>query len=278
MLCSLRELILSLVSFDRNAPTRVQPTHTFESHTSQAASNPTVRHHHYPPSASPSIRSAFEAGHREVGVVSWPGKIKSAVTSHVLASSLDYVPTILHLAGIELPADRTFDGKDLGSVLFADDPAAIGPAGHHKELFISWNGQAYIDGSAGATGLFEKIRLPGLSAMFKIGYGAQCCRGANGDANTPYNSTCSSHGGALAPSPTWLAVPLLFNLTIDVAESNPLEPGSDAHTAAWARVNESQAVMLASLRADRISTVLDRQVGKKLCCNPANVVCRCEEE
>lgn len=227
--------------------------------------------------------SSWEAGHREVGVVSWPGKIKSSVVSHVLASSLDYVPTILQLAGVELPTDRAFDGKNLGPVLFAENPAAIGPSGHHQQLFISWNGEAYPEwGSAarllGPTGLFEKIRLPGLSAMFKVGYGAQCCRGVNGDANTPYNSTCSSHGGALAPSPAWLAVPLLFNLTVDVAESTPLEPGSDAHTAAWARVNESQAAMLASLRADKISTVLDRRVGEKLCCNPANVVCRCEEK
>jgi hypothetical protein len=71
-------------------------------------------------------------------------------------------------------------------------------------------------------GLFEKIRLPGLSAMYKVGYGAQCCRGANGDANTPYNKTCTGTNGALAPHATWLNVPLLFNMSVDVVRCSIL--------------------------------------------------------
>lgn len=231
--------------------------------------------------------SSWEAGHREVGVVSWPGTIKGSVVSHVLASSLDIVPTVAKLAGVTLPTDRVFDGKDLGPVLFSENPGAFGPDGHHAALFISWNGKAYPGSQSNwhkskpgdsiePTGLFEKVRLPRLSAMFKVGYGSQCCRGPNGDANTPYNSTCGK-GGALAPDSTWLDVPLLFNLSVDVAESTPLVFGTPEHTAAWRMVTETQTAMLASLAADRTTTAHDSK-GEKLCCNTKNVVCRCSEE
>lgn len=107
-------------------------------------------------------------------------------------------------------------------------------AGHHKSLFLSWDAKSYPESvqhwskdqkpsnSHAPTGLFEKIRLPGLSLMYKVGYGPQCCRGSNGDANTPYNSTCSGKDGALSPHATWLNVPLIFNMSVDVAESTPL--------------------------------------------------------
>jgi hypothetical protein len=231
--------------------------------------------------------SSWEAGHREVGVVSWPGRVKSSVVSHVLASSLDIVPTVLHLAGLPLPTDRVLDGKDLGPIIFAEDPGSFGPAAHHSSLFISWNGKSYPESVKNwnkqkpgnnllPTGLFEKIRLPGLSAMYKIGYGPQCCRGANGDANTPFNKTCNA-GGALAPHTYWQDVPLLFDMTVDVAESTPMVFGTPKHTAAWKLVNETQTAMLASLKADKTTKATDHK-GAKLCCNPNNVVCRCKEE
>jgi arylsulfatase A-like enzyme len=47
--------------------------------------------------------------HREVGVFRWLGHIRPGVTD-VLGSTLDITPSVLHLAGIALPTDRTFDG------------------------------------------------------------------------------------------------------------------------------------------------------------------------
>ena len=89
-------------------------------------------------------RTAWEAGHREVGVISWPGKVKAGAVTHVLASALDFVPTVLELAGVPLPTDRVFDGKDLGHVIFSDDPGAASVDAHHKFLFHSVGGQAYV--------------------------------------------------------------------------------------------------------------------------------------
>lgn len=111
----------------------------------------------------------------------------------------------------------------------------------------------------------------------QVGYMAQCCRGANGDANTPYNATCAI-GGALGYLPTWLDAPLLFDLTVDVAQSTPLKLGTAAHTAAWRAVNASVAAMHTSLMNDKHSTADYHSRGAKICCNPDNVVCRCTEK
>jgi hypothetical protein len=123
--------------------------------------------------------TAWEGGHREVGVVSWPGKVRAGAVSHVLASALDYVPTVLALAGVPLPKDRTFDGLDLAPIIFAEDPSAAHADAHHTSLFFSVGGEAYLNSvpnwnkttpgnNPDPTGLFQAIRLPGLSAMYKV--------------------------------------------------------------------------------------------------------------
>jgi len=231
--------------------------------------------------------TSWEGGHREVGVVSWPGRVKPGAVSHVLASSLDIVPTVLALAAVPLPTSRHFDGLDLAPIIFADDPAAAPIGAHHESLFFSVGGEDFLTSrwnfkhdhpgeNSVATGLFQAIRLPGLSAMYYVGYTPQCCRGANGDANTPYNKSCSA-GGSLGPHPTWLNVPLLFNLTTDVAQSTPLVFGTPEHTAAWRLVNASMWAMVASLEQDTRSHADYGKKGPKICCNPNNVVCRCTE-
>lgn len=109
-----------------------------------------------------------------------------------------------------------------------------------------------------------------------MGYKPQCCRGANGDANTPYNQTCAQ-GGALGFHPTWLDVPLLFNLTIDVAQSTPLVFGTTEHTDAWEAVSGAMTAMLTSLQTDNTKSTPIYKGGPKICCNETNVVCRCTE-
>lgn len=59
----------------------------------------------------------FEGGMREPAIFWWPGKIKPTV-SHQTASTLDIFPTVMKLAGIDIPNDRIYDGQDLGPVMF----------------------------------------------------------------------------------------------------------------------------------------------------------------
>jgi arylsulfatase A-like enzyme len=58
---------------------------------------------------SSSKCTLFEAGHREVGIFRWLGTIQPGVTS-VIASSMDYMPTIAGLAGLKLPTHSATTG------------------------------------------------------------------------------------------------------------------------------------------------------------------------
>lgn len=59
----------------------------------------------------------YEGGIREALAVRWPGTIPKGVRSGVRVSSIDFFPTIVELAGLELPADRAIDGRDLAALL-----------------------------------------------------------------------------------------------------------------------------------------------------------------
>jgi len=59
----------------------------------------------------------YEGGTRVPAIVSWPGKLKTGVTSDQYYSSIDYLPTFCELAGIsKLPAK--VDGKSIAPLLF----------------------------------------------------------------------------------------------------------------------------------------------------------------
>lgn len=61
--------------------------------------------------------SYYEGGIRVPMIASWKGEIEGGTTS-VPVSNLDFYPTILELAGIEKPADKTLDGTSLLPVIF----------------------------------------------------------------------------------------------------------------------------------------------------------------
>jgi arylsulfatase A-like enzyme len=62
--------------------------------------------------------STWEGGHRVVGAARWTGRIPAGSVSDALVSTLDFLPTIAHLAGVDLHSDRYYDGINLGPVLF----------------------------------------------------------------------------------------------------------------------------------------------------------------
>ena len=55
----------------------------------------------------------------------WPGHLNGNSRCDELASTLDLLPTIAHLAGAEMPADRVIDGKDISNLL--KDPGSNSP-------------------------------------------------------------------------------------------------------------------------------------------------------
>ncbi|QGY47213.1 sulfatase-like hydrolase/transferase [Maribellus comscasis] len=62
----------------------------------------------------------FEGGMREPTVFWWPGKIEHRIVMDI-GSTLDLLPTICSLTGIELDKDRIYDGFDLSPVLFSGE-------------------------------------------------------------------------------------------------------------------------------------------------------------
>jgi arylsulfatase A-like enzyme len=62
--------------------------------------------------------STWEGGVREPFLARWPGKIPAGATHTGYAVAMDVFPTLLTAAGGKLPADREYDGQDLGGVLF----------------------------------------------------------------------------------------------------------------------------------------------------------------
>ena len=64
----------------------------------------------------------WEGGYREPTLMRWTGKIPAGTECDKLASTLDILPTVAKLIGAELP-DHKIDGKDIGPLMFADEPA-----------------------------------------------------------------------------------------------------------------------------------------------------------
>jgi arylsulfatase A len=64
--------------------------------------------------------STWEGGHRVAGIISWPSGIKGNRNEQTPVSTLDIVPTIFAIVGVELPKDRTIDGRDIRPLLMPE--------------------------------------------------------------------------------------------------------------------------------------------------------------
>lgn len=76
------------------------------------------------PSSSPKFRglkgSVYEGGHRVPAIAWWPGKIPAEKTSDELLISLDIMPTLLSLAGVNHDT-LMLDGRDFSPVLLRQE-------------------------------------------------------------------------------------------------------------------------------------------------------------
>ncbi|MDH3583674.1 MAG: sulfatase-like hydrolase/transferase [Phycisphaerae bacterium] len=69
--------------------------------------------------------SLWEGGHRVPAVAWWPGRIKRRSTSAELCMGMDLMPTMLDLAGVSAPRERSLDGVSLLPVMLQG--AKLGP-------------------------------------------------------------------------------------------------------------------------------------------------------
>ncbi len=141
--------------------------------------------------------STMEGGFRVPAIIRWKGEYSKG-TCNTLLSSMDLFPTIAALAGAKLPEDRTFDGKDINSILKSGEGQSP-----HQYLYY-YNGanlQAVRKGK-------WKLHLPRTAddqPWWSKNLVGQPFKGSN-LKNIPCN-------GLVA-----LEIPLLFNLDTDMGE------------------------------------------------------------
>ena len=197
-----------------------------------------------------------EGGHRVVGIASWQGTIPGGRVTAALASTLDFLPTIAALAGAPLPAGRVFDGVDLTPLLTGEADTA------HTTLFHP------LSGSCGVGPLKAQRWMTGGHAyklMWKTGGALGCMdRPAPGTQGV---DTCTDHDP-----------PLLFDLSVDPAEADPIDtakpPGA---TVLETMVSQLQAVELSiNTTARSVANYRGGPAGKDAnCCNSSHIECRC---
>lgn len=62
--------------------------------------------------------STWEGGVRVPTIARWPGKIAAGSICDTVAGTIDMLPTVVALAGGELPAEPVIDGRDISPLLF----------------------------------------------------------------------------------------------------------------------------------------------------------------
>jgi arylsulfatase A len=70
--------------------------------------------------------SPMEGGNRVPMIVSWKGTLPEGLTSTGISSVMDFLPTIAHIADVDLPQDRIIDGKNIYE-LFSNPEEAESP-------------------------------------------------------------------------------------------------------------------------------------------------------
>lgn len=64
-----------------------------------------------------AIRDAYEGGIRVPFIARWPGRLPAGRVVNTPAIAYDVFPTLVHLAGGQLPGDRAYDGQDIWPIL-----------------------------------------------------------------------------------------------------------------------------------------------------------------
>merc|ERR1711865_490140 len=106
--------------------------------------------------------STWEGGIREPAFAYWKGQVTPFTRTAEVVSSLDLFPTLSKLAGLELPADRVFDGKDMSDVLLND-------AGKSKHEYL------FFYGGCGPKGKPSSVRHGKWKAHWCTGPGLSGC-------------------------------------------------------------------------------------------------------
>ena len=165
--------------------------------------------------------STWEGGLRASTIAWWPGRIAAGSTSDVMMSEIDVLPTVVRLAGGEVPNDRKIDGLDIWPVLSGQSKASP----HEALYYFLWH-------------QLEAVR----SGPWKLAIATQS------DKDSEHEGTSSdgtkSKPGVAASSET----PRLYNLDQDISETTDV---AAQHPEVVKRLQELIATMDADLGIEK---------------------------
>lgn len=188
-------------------------------------------------------------------IVSWPSHLPKGIEISEPTNSFDIFPTLLEIAGAEIPNDRVIDGKTLIPLLTQQSNISS------HEIMIH-----YCAKSIHAVRYRPRKGKEIYKAHFftpKFTPGTEGCFG---------ESLCSCYGSSvIAHEP-----PLLFDLTHDPGESFPLEPDSNQYKQVMDVINK--AVEEHNKSVVEVPAELDSYLPsprRQVCCHPP--WCSCKE-
>jgi arylsulfatase A-like enzyme len=184
--------------------------------------------------------TTWEGGQRVMGLAHWPGHISPRV-SNATVSSLDYLPTILALAGVPLPADRSFDGVDLAPLLF-------GGADKVRDFL-------FMSDTIDKRGNVTSVRYLNYKAY----------------SRTYSQDSCKESSAPAVDHPDYL----VFDLDADPSESTPIRPPQAVLDAIYAAHAAKLLDIETTMRGNTSYATGATMIGSAPCCNASNIQCRC---
>nr|XP_034972250.1 steryl-sulfatase isoform X2 [Zootoca vivipara] len=206
--------------------------------------------------------TSWEGGIRVPGLLRWPGVFKPGTHIDEPTSNMDIFPTIVKLAGASLPSDRIIDGHDLMPLL-----RGIALRSKHEFLFHYCN--AYLNAVRWHPGNSKSIWK---AFFFTPNFSPRDSNGCHDD------HVCFCYGNHV----TYHDPPLLFELSKDPEEKNPLTPETESHFHEIIQVIQ-QAVSnhTKSLAAVPNQLSLENMLWKpwlQPCCSSFLQFCYCDHE
>ncbi|XP_039698379.1 arylsulfatase L isoform X2 [Pteropus medius] len=148
----------------------------------------------------------WEGGIRVPGIVRWPGVLPAGRVIHEPTSLMDIFPTVVELAGGQVPQDRVIDGRGLL-------PLLLGTVPHSDHEFLLH----YCETSLHAARWHQRH----TGAVWKVHYVTPALRAGAGACYGRGVCPCSGDG-VVRHDP-----PLLFELSRDPAEAHALTPDTE---------------------------------------------------
>uniref|UniRef100_A0A8C9EDJ5 Steroid sulfatase n=1 Tax=Phocoena sinus TaxID=42100 RepID=A0A8C9EDJ5_PHOSS len=204
----------------------------------------------------------WEGGIRVPGILRWPGVIQAGLEIDEPTSNMDIFPTVAKLAGSPLPEDRIIDGRDLMPLLQGRSHRS-----DHEFLFhycnfylnaVRWHPQ-------NSTSIWKAFFF--TPKFFP--------EGANGCFAT---HVCFCHGQYV----TYHDPPLLFDISQDPRERNPLTPTSQPRFREILETMQEAAARHAETLQDVPNQLsLGNLIWKpwlQMCCSSSGLFCQCDWE